>query len=523
MPGVIGCTRLFEGSLVVAAVCCATTAAASPDLSTPRRAAFGFIDACRAGDYVGAAEYLSLGHIPAGERVDRGPRLARRLKLVLDRQLWIDRDAVSDAPEGDLEDDLPPDQDRLGYVTLGGGRQGIRLAYSGGEEPGWRFSANTVRAIDDLYREHGLGLLGERMPDGLRLRIWEFELWQLLGLIGLVPLAYATGRVAGPLAARAAGAAASRTRSEWDDQLAAEARRPIRILLTAVLVGLAAETLSLAVPARELVMIAVRTAALVALGLLARSSVTVLGTALEQRLASASDDPTRQRSIATQVGVLRRVVLGAVVMVVAALVLAQFQVMRTVGLSLLASAGVAGLAVTFAAQRSIAGLFAGLQILITQPIRIGDIVIVEGEWGTIEEINFTHVVVKIWDLRRLVVPIGYFLETPFQNWTRASPELLGTIYFYADHSVDVDAMRQELDRILSETDLWDGKVKGVIVSGIKDHVVEVRALISAADADRQWQLRCLVREKLLGWLQRQGTSLPTVRIDAPRGIPAGPP
>jgi hypothetical protein len=382
------------GAPLAAAVLAAIPGLANPDLTTPRRATFGYIDACRAGDYAAAAEHLALEHLSAEERASHGPRLARRLKLVLDRQLWLDRDAVSDAPEGDLEDELPLDEERLGYVALGSGRQGIRLALSRENPRGWRFSPNTVRAIDALYREHGPGVLGERMPAGLRGRVWEFELWQLLGLIVLVPLAYLGGRYVTPLAARVVGAAASRTRGDWDDQLAAAAGVPTRILLTAILVGIAAETLRLAVPARDLVMIAVRTAVLVALGIFARSVVTILGAALEGRLATASDDPQRRRAIATQVGVLRRIALGAVVVVVTALVLAQFQVMRTVGWSLLASAGVAGLAVTFAAQRSIAGLFAGIQILITQPIRIGDVVVVEGEWGTIEEINFTHVVVK---------------------------------------------------------------------------------------------------------------------------------
>jgi small-conductance mechanosensitive channel len=216
--------------------------------------------------------------------------------------------------------------------------------------------------------------------------------------------------------------------------------------------------------------------------------------------------------------VLERVGVAAVTLLVAALVLAQFHVMRSVGLSLLASAGVASLVVTFAAQRSIANLFAGLQILVTQPIRIDDVVIVEGEWGTIEEINFTHVVVKIWDLRRLVVPITYFLEQPFQNWTRVSPELLGTVFFYTDHGVDLEAMRAELKRILEGSELWDGKASGVLVTAIKDHVVEVRAMISARNAGDQWNLRCLVRERLLAWLSQQSSSLPTVRLDAPRGL-----
>ena len=180
-----------------------------------------------------------------------------------------------------------------------------------------------------------------------------------------------------------------------------------------------------------------------------------------------------------------------------------------------ASAGIAGVVLGLAAQKSIAGLLAGIQLSITQPIRISDTVIVEGEWGTIEEINLTYVVLKVWDQRRLVVPIATFLEKPFQNWTRTTTELLGTVYFYADYRLPIDAVREELDRILEGNPKWDERVKNVLVTEVTDRAVQVRALVSARNASDHWDLRCEVREKLVAWLRAHegGRYLPRMRVE----------
>jgi small-conductance mechanosensitive channel len=485
--------------------------------ATPRETVLGYLDACREGRYGVAAHYLDLDHVPAAAQQRAGQRLARRFKFVLDQKLWVDRDDVSDEPGGRTDDGLPASQEEIGSIPLGGGEQGVRvvrLRLPDGSEP-WVFSPSTVRAIDALYGAYGIGWFGDNLPRWLySVRVWEFSLWQLLGLALIVPLGYGAGRLVAPAVAAFITSTAARTRATWDDELAAVFRAPLRLSLTAAAVGVASEPLRLSLPAEGLVMIVVRTAMLVALGLFGRGAIRILAVQLEAHLARDVEDPLHRQGVATQVSVLQRIAGGAVILLVVALILAQFQVVRTVGISLLASAGIAGLTLGFAAQRSVANLFAGVQIMLSQPIRIDDVVIVEGEWGRIEEINFTHVVVKIWDLRRLVVPIAYFLEKPFQNWTRVSPELLGTIFFYTDHTVDVAGMRAELERILAATDLWDGKVQGIVVTGIKDHVVEVRALVSAADSGRLWDLRCHVREGLLRWLQAQPGWLPTFRLDA---------
>jgi small-conductance mechanosensitive channel len=223
-------------------------------------------------------------------------------------------------------------------------------------------------------------------------------------------------------------------------------------------------------------------------------------------------DNLQARTIYTQVVVLKKVAVSIIAIFTLASMLMVFDSVRQFGESILASAGVAGIVVGLAAQRSIAALLAGFQIALTQPIRLDDVVIVEKEWGRIEEITLTYVVVRLWDLRRLVVPITYFIEQPFQNWTRSSADILGTVFLYVDYTVPVDSLRGELTRILQASRFWDGKVNALQVTDAKEQTLEVRALASAADASLAFSLRCEIREQLVGFLQRNyPESLPKVR------------
>ena len=204
-------------------------------------------------------------------------------------------------------------------------------------------------------------------------------------------------------------------------------------------------------------------------------------------------------------------------MIAAAAMLMTFNQVRQVGVSILASAGIVGIVIGFAAQRSLGNLIAGIQIAITQPIRLDDVVIVEGEWGRIEEITLTYVVVGIWDQRRLIVPINYFIEKPFQNWTRTTAQLLGTVYLYADYTLPVERVREELHRILEASDLWDRRTWGLVVTNTSERTVELRALMSSQDSSSAWDLRCRVREKLLEFLQKNfPESLPRTRVEMDR-------
>jgi hypothetical protein len=225
-------------------------------------------------------------------------------------------------------------------------------------------------------------------------------------------------------------------------------------------------------------------------------------------------DNLRARSMMTQVSMLLRVVWVLICLLAAACMLMTFERIRQLGISLLASAGIIGIVAGFAAQKSLGTLVAGIQLAITQPIRIDDVVVIEGEWGRIEEITLTYVVVRIWDERRLVVPITQFLEKPFQNWTRTSAQILGTVFLWTDYSVPFAELRAELQRIAENSPLWDGRVCLLQVTDAGERALQLRALVSAADSGKCWDLRCEVREKLLDYVQRHYPgALPKLRTN----------
>lgn len=247
---------------------------------------------------------------------------------------------------------------------------------------------------------------------------------------------------------------------------------------------------------------------------LAARGVLLAEDLLLARFDLSARDNLQARRVYTQVRVANRVLGVALALVTLALVCMRFETFRQLGAGLLASAGVAGLVVGLAAQKTIANALAGIQLAFTQPIRLDDVVVVEGEWGRIEEITFTYVVVRIWDQRRLIVPVVRFLEAPFQNWTRVSAEVWGTAMLYADLTVPVDRVREELARYVAAHPKWDGKVCGLQVTGASERSLELRALVSARDSSALWDLRCDVREHLAAYLRDHlPGSLPRTRAE----------
>jgi small-conductance mechanosensitive channel len=223
-------------------------------------------------------------------------------------------------------------------------------------------------------------------------------------------------------------------------------------------------------------------------------------------------DNLAARRMLTQVRVLRRTAEVVVVMLGASAILLTIPGVRQLGTSLLASAGLAGLALGLAAKPVLSNLVAGLQIALTQPIRLDDVVIIQGEWGRIEEITGTYVVVRIWDDRRLVVPLNWFMENPFQNWTRASSQLIGSVFLWLDYRVPMAPLREELMRLCKEAPEWDGRVSVLQLTDANERAVQLRALVSSADSGRNWDLRCRVREGLIAYVQEHyPQSLPRLR------------
>jgi small-conductance mechanosensitive channel len=239
----------------------------------------------------------------------------------------------------------------------------------------------------------------------------------------------------------------------------------------------------------------------------------VADTIIELNPAHAADN-LQARRIQTQTRVMSRIVTVLLILIGSGLALMTLPLFRQVGTSLLASAGVAGVVVGLAAKPILGNLLAGMQLAITQPIRLEDVVIVKGEWGWIEEITSTYVVVRIWDQRRMVVPLQWFIENPFENWTRRKSDILGTVFIWADYRLPLDPVRKEAERICKNSVDWDGRVCLIEVTEASDRAMQMRVLVSALDSPRAWNLRCQVREGLIHFIQRDYPEyLPRVRAD----------
>ncbi len=309
-------------------------------------------------------------------------------------------------------------------------------------------------------------------------------------------------------------AAAARTHSALNASLVRHCRAPSALLAPLAVLFVALPEMPWPAEITDSAQHLVVLGAIAALAWLGVRLSNVLVDLAAARYPVGAKDNLRARRIATQVQLLRRIAVVLIAFVAISLMLMTFPSIRHVGITLFASAGVAGLVAGMAARPLLSNLLAGVQIALTEPIRLDDVVIVEGEWGWIEEIGTTYVVVRIWDLRRLVVPLAYFIEHPFQNWTRATADLLGTVFVYTDYKVPGEEVRAELHRILQASGMWDGKAWGLQVTDATEHTLQLRALMSAPDSGTAWDLRCHVREKLVAFLQeRYPRSLPRARAE----------
>jgi small-conductance mechanosensitive channel len=314
---------------------------------------------------------------------------------------------------------------------------------------------------------------------------------------------------------------ARRTHSQVDDSLVDHAKRPLRLILPVLAILLVLPFAPLPGFFLNPLHHAVGLGLIAAIAWLAIAMISVVEDLLDARNAVDVADNLAARRIRTQVQVLRQIVVFVIIIVALAVMLMTFPSIRHLGESLFASAGLAALLAGLAARSTFSNLLAGVQIAFTQPMRLDDVVIVEGEWGWIEEITTTYVVVRIWDLRRLIVPLSYFIEKPFQNLTRNTADLLGTVFLYTDYTIPVEEVRQEFRRVLEASGKWDGKVWALHVTNTSEHTMELRALMSAPDGGKAFDLRCHVREKMIRFLQEKyPESLPKTRAELKQDKPA---
>ena len=252
----------------------------------------------------------------------------------------------------------------------------------------------------------------------------------------------------------------------------------------------------------------------ISIALIIARLVNVVEDMLYRRYDISPADNLKARKARTQIMYIKKVAVVIISIIATGSVLLSFDSVRQYGTTILTGAGVAGIIIGFALQKTLGNLFSGIQIAFTQPFKIDDAVVVEGEWGWIEEINLTYVVVKIWDLRRLVLPITYFTEHPFQNWTRTTAQILGAVTLYVDYTLPLEPLRKEFDRVLDGCDLWDRDGKAFQVTDCSERTMTIRLLMTAKNSPTAWDLRCLVREAMIDFIQQHyPTSLPRVRAE----------
>lgn len=484
--------------------------------STPRETVAGFLEAGRAQEYGRAAHYLNLSRLSWSEQKKSGTRLAHELFEVLDNQVWFDLENISDDPMGGADKGAAVREVQVAAIPIKGGTQGIRLTRVNDAQGRavWVFSPATVGAVEDLHARYGPPAILERLPDWTKERpVVGLDPWQWGGLLLFIAACWAFGLLVEKTAGAVVRTVARRRGGTLGTEVTRSLQKPLGwitgLLALLLIIPWLRMTAAAELVATRLIYIGI----ILSLTRAATGLINYGAALVEKHSINTVSEEFKRRAIATQVATLRRIAVVLVVIVGFALALMQFPVVRTVGWSLLGSAGIAGAILGFAAQKTFANIFAGIIISITQPIRIGDTVVVEKEFGKIEEIGTTHVVVKLWDQRRLVLPIVYFLDQPFENWSRTELEVVGTVRLHTNYGVQASEARQAFDAILKSEPLWNGKTGSLIVEELNEETVVLRGSVSADDSSKLWDLRCNVRERMLEYLQKDPNRMPVRRVE----------
>ena len=498
------------------------------NLRTPRSALETFLAAGQDGRFEEAAGVLNLSDLPLSDRRDGGPRLAERLYFVLDRRLDVNWREVPDRPDGArdtvasfLDDEAlaapaPRHNLRIGEIAGGTAPVEIRLerVQPSDMPPLWLIARSTVRSIDLLYERHGPGWFDRNAPAWALATFGTAPVWPWVGFLLLVVLSIGIGLSLQRWALRWL-ATSKRRRIRG---LVNDVARPLAVLASVAVLWLTSSTLlSLSGPPGRWVSTTLTALFVIALTWLAMNTINSLSEfVVKQRLQGLEEsDKTRARLHLTNLSVARRTIVFAVLLVGFAAALAQFEAFRTVGASLLASAGVAGLILGVAAQGSLSNVMAGMQIALTQLIRIGDTVYFEDNWGTIEDITYTFVIIRTWDLRRIAVPNRHIISHPLENWEMTHPNMILPVVLHVDYRTPVEVLRRRYVEVLEGADEWDRQQEPRLqVIDAKEDTLLVRVLCSAKDASTAWDLHCHVREELVAFLRDWdgGRYLPRSRL-----------
>ncbi|MFP4437867.1 MAG: mechanosensitive ion channel family protein [Chloroflexaceae bacterium] len=495
------------------------------ELRTPQATLEYFIRAARQENFTVAAYALNLNLLPLEQQAERASELARRLYYILQQHTLIDWDELPDRPDGQIDDLSAEPQEivgqprrsiRLGSIGLDGRSVPVRVQRIkvGDNRPVWVFSANTVENIPPLYEQYSPGFLSRQVPHWLQGRLaGNIAHWEWLMILVLITLSSGIGRFLHQVLNRAFRHSPNLWLRGVTDTLAT----PLAVLIGLLwLYGSIRTLLQLTGPV-------IRWFDFTTLLL-----VIIAGTWLSMRLIKfiadyvaesyvqreIDIDEDRAREWSTYLFVLRRVLLFGALLIGMTVVLNYIGVFERLGLSFLASAGLLSVIFGVAAQRVLGDLIASMQIGLTQPVRVGDYVVFEGEWGMVERITFTYLTIRTWDERRVVVPLQYFMSHPVQNLTKTNSQLIKPIYLYLDYQTDVEQIRRKFQELVQEDEDWDGVWSEVYVTEIQAETLEIRALCSARDPLTAWYLRFRLSEKLMAFVREldAGAYLPQQRL-----------
>ena len=496
---------------------------------TPQETLEGFVRAGRAGRFRTAAHALNLNLFPAGRQAELGPLLAQQLYYVLDQRTGFPFGNAPDRPDG--AGTVPkPSIGQVGgprrSVELGdlsNGRYGVSLRMQrvrvGDAPPRWVWAATTVEEVPALYRNYGPSALEERMPPWAKRRFLGLPLWTGLGVV----LAVGLCGLLGWAVYRGLDWVCHRAPFEWANVLGEQLAKPF-----GVAVGILAfyftlrNVLSLSGPAAQgfsIVLLVIVVGVLIWVA--SRAIDYVIEFFAERSLADISDegnDKARRRMTTLSVG--RRVLVFVLLLIGVSIIFSRISGLEAIGYALLGSAGFMAIVLGIAAQSTLGNLVAGIQIAVTRPVRIGDTVLYEGNWGQVEDVRFTYLVIRTWDLRRIVVPLKYFIDKPFENWSMTDSKLLKTFYVYADYRIDVGKVREKFDELVRAHELYnDHKPPDFIVYGLEDDCIKMRGTVSAEDSSKAWTLHCDVREALNKYVREleDGLYLPRERVKVVEG------
>ena len=501
------------------------------DLVSPRATLDLFIGACENNDFGLAAHALNLHGIPEPRQMSAGKARAKELFYLISKRIWIQWDDIPDRPDAALQppvtasgsvDPVPRRFIEIGQIEIGGHAVHIRLQriQIGDGQPVWVFSRQTVDSIPRLYREHGPSRLHDLMPGPLQVGMaGDTYLWQwLLAVVALV-----VGAAAGWLAQKVSfWYLHSRKETTWSVRIATAIRRPVAGLCFFVVVYVLFSS-TLDFPA------AIHTTLTAVLATLIILNVTWLGIRVlnfgleeakssylgKREMSVEDEEDSAARQVVTYFTIARMVFIFIITFIGTGVILSQFRFFQALGISLLASAGAASVIVGFAAHRVLGNLIAGVQIAITQPVRIGDTVHFDGDWSYVEEINYTHLVLRTWDQRRIIIPLNYFMNHTIENWSTSKPSLTKPIMLHTDYRLDVEKLRTKYKELLEGSELWDESVPPTVqVYECQEETLQIRCLCSAQNAASAWVLHCELREKMVRWLQQleDGKYLPRKRM-----------